>query len=100
MQDRIENGRRDIAPLEPAFIRRLPDDVEYTAIRMIFVDLPSGLPTLLWGAQSDRNALLRAFKDGTVRAILRALRRAEISETNRDLIAGVRHELVGYAFKR
>ena len=94
MTDSTGKVKRDIAPGEPAFIRRLPEGVEYSWIKTIFVDLPSGLPTLLWASRSDSNPLLRTFNDRTVRATVRALRRAENSETNRELIAGVRHELV------
>ena len=94
MSDSTGKVERDIAPGEPAFIRRLPRGVEYTRIKIIFIDLPSGLPTLLWVSRSHSNALLRAFNDRTVRATVRALGRAENSETNRELTAGVRHELV------
>jgi hypothetical protein len=86
--------KREVAPGEPAVIRRLPEGVDYTLIKTIFVDLPSGLPTLLWAARWDSNPLLRAFNYRTVRAIIRALRRAEKSETSGELIAGVRRELV------
>jgi hypothetical protein len=88
------NVERVVAPCEPAVIRRLPERVDYTLVKTIFIDLPSGLPTLLWAARSDGNPLLRAFKDRTVRAIVRALRRAENSEGNRELVAGVRRELI------
>jgi hypothetical protein len=94
MSDSTSKVKRDIAPGEPAFIRRLPEGVEYTLIKTIFIDLPSRLPTLLWAAHPDTSPLLRAFNDRTVRATVRALRRAENSETNRELIAGVRYELV------
>jgi hypothetical protein len=83
----------DVAPGEPAFIRRLPPGVEYTLIKTIFIDLPSGLPTLLWAAGSEGNSLLRTFNERTVRAIDRALRREENSATNRDHAALVRPEL-------
>jgi hypothetical protein len=85
---------RDIAPGEPAFIRRLPPGVEYTLIKMIFIDLPSGLPTLLWAASSENTPLLRTFNERTVRAIVRVVRREEKSETNRERAARIRHELV------
>jgi hypothetical protein len=94
MIDSTAKVLRDIAPGEPAFIRRLPEGVDYTLIKTVFVDMPSGLPTLLWAARSDSNPLLQAFNDRTVRAVVRALRRAENSEVNRELIAGVRRELV------
>jgi hypothetical protein len=93
MNDPKSKAERDIAPLEPAFIRRLPQGVDYTLIRTIFIDLPSRLPTLLWATGSDSNPLVRAFNNGTVRAILRALRRAEDTEKH-ELIAGIRRELV------
>jgi hypothetical protein len=85
---------RDIAPGEPSFIRRLPQGVEYTVIKTVFFDLPTALPTFLWAARSDNNPLLRAFNDRTVRAVDRELRRAENAQTNRDDVAGIRHELV------
>lgn len=85
---------RDIAPGEPSFIRRLPPGVEYTLIKTVFFDLPTALPTVLWAARSDKNPLLRAFNDRTVRAVDRELRRAENAQTNRDDVAGIRLELV------
>ena len=84
----------DVAPGEPAFIRRLPAGVEYTLIKMIFIDLPSALPTLLWAAPSENTPLLRTFNERTVRAIVRVVRREEKSETNRERAARIRHELV------
>src|SRR5687768_15950410 len=94
MDDSTGMGRRDIAPQEPPFIRRLPEGVDYTLIKTIFFDVPAGLPTLLWAAGSDNTPLLRVFNRGTVRAILRVLRRVENSEPNHELIAGIRHVLV------
>jgi hypothetical protein len=89
--DKLE---RDVAPGEPAFIRRLPAGVEYTLIKIIFIDLPSALPTLLWAASSDSTPLLRTFNERTVRAVVRVVRREENSETNREHAALIRHELV------
>lgn len=94
MNDSMGKIERDIAPGEPGFIRRLPPGVEYTLIKTIFIDLPSGLPTLLWATGSESSSLLRTFNDRTVRAIDRALRREENSGTNREHVALVRHELV------
>jgi hypothetical protein len=85
---------RDVAPGEPAFIRRLPLGAEYTLIKMIFIDLPSGLPTFLWAASSESTGLLRTFNEKTVRAIVRVVRREGKSERNREYVALIRHELV------
>jgi hypothetical protein len=85
---------QDVAAGEPAFIQRLPAGVEYTLIKTIFIDLPSGLPTLLWAASSESTSLLRTFNERTVRAIVRVVRREEKSETNREFAALIRHELV------
>jgi hypothetical protein len=94
VNDSTGKVEREIAPGEPTVIRRLPEGVEYTLIKTIFIDLPSGLPTLLWAARSDSNPLLRSFKERTVRAIIRALRRAENDPRTSVDVAGVRHELV------
>jgi hypothetical protein len=99
MSESTSKSERGVAPLEPAVIRRLPEGVDYTLIKTIFFDLPSGLPTLLWAAGSNSNPLLRAFNDRTVRATLLALRRAEKSEPNRELIAGIRHELIALCLR-
>jgi hypothetical protein len=82
------------APGEPAFIRRLPNGVEYTHIKMIFQDLPSSLTTLLWRDESAGDTLLTAFKGRTARAIQRALRRAEAIGHDRERVDLIRHELV------
>jgi hypothetical protein len=95
MSDSADKVERDIAPLEPAVIRRLPEGVEYTLIKTIFFDLPTALPTLLWAARSDHNPLLRAFNERSVRAVDRELRRVENAQTNRGDIADIRHELAG-----
>lgn len=94
VNDSMGKLERDVAPGEPAFIRRLPAGVEYTLIKIIFIDLPSGLPTLLWAASSESTPLLRTFNERTVRAIVRVVRREEKSETNREYAARIRHELV------
>jgi hypothetical protein len=83
-----------IAAGEPAVIPRLPKGVEYTHIKAIFMNLPSSLTTLLWADESSGDALLTAFKDRTVRAADRALRRAEESASDRRQVALIRHELV------
>lgn len=98
MNDSMGKLERDVAPGEPAFIRRLPAGVEYTLIKMIFIDLPSGLPTLLWAASSESTPLLRTFNERTVRAIVRVVRREEKFETNREYAALIRHELVQLCF--
>src|SRR5438128_2444053 len=82
-----------IAPGEPAFIRRLPEGVEYTHIKALFMDLPSPLTTLLWSMPSQNHFLVEAFKGRTVRAIDRALRREKNARTNRQT-STIRHELV------
>jgi hypothetical protein len=93
VNDSMGKIERDVAPGEPAFIRRLPPGVEYTLIKTIFIDLPSGLPTLLWAAGTKGTSLLRTFNERTVRAIDRALRHEENSATHREHAAPVRHEL-------
>jgi hypothetical protein len=93
VNDSTGKVEREVAPGESAFIRRLPPGVEYTVIKIVFIDLPSGLPTLLWAARSDNNPPLQAFKERTVRAIIQALRRAENDPTSSADVAGVRHEV-------
>ena len=83
-----------IAPGEPAFIRRLPEGVEYTHIKTIFMDLPSALTTLLWSTTSQDDRLVAAFKGRTIRAIHRALRREAETHRDRNEISAIRHELV------
>jgi hypothetical protein len=75
-------------------MRRLPDGVEYTHIKTVFMDLPSALTTLLWSTTSQDDRLVATFKGRTLRAIHRALRRE--AETHRDPneISAIRHELV------
>ena len=86
-----------IAPGEPAFIRRLPAGVEYTHIKMIFMDLPSPLTTLLWSTSSQDDRLLTAFKGRTIRAIDCALRREAKGQRDRNEISAIRHELAQLA---
>src|SRR5262249_31659207 len=83
-----------LAPGEPAFIRRPPVGVEYTHIKAIFLDLPSPLMTLLWATHSQHDGVIATFKGRTVRAIDRALRRAEQAEGGSPDPAAIRHELV------
>ena len=83
-----------IAPGEPGFIRRLPEGVEYTHIKTIFMDLPSALTTLLWSTPSQDDRLVAAFKGRTIRAINRALRREAETHRDRHEISAIRHELV------
>jgi hypothetical protein len=88
-----------IAPGEPAFIRRLPDGVEYTHIKTIFMDLPSALTTLLWSTQVQNDPLVAAFKERTIRAIDRALRREAKAHGDPSESAAIRHELVTLALR-
>lgn len=83
-----------IAPGEPVFIRRLPEGVEYTHIKMIFMDLPSALTTILWSTPSQDDRLVAAFKGRTIRAIDRGLRREVETHRDRHEISAIRHELV------
>src|SRR5262249_20662084 len=83
-----------MAPGEPDFIRCLREGVEYTRIKMIFLDLPSALTTLLWSTQSQDDQLVTAFKGRTIRAIERALRRAETAQPDRLDAIAIRYELV------
>jgi hypothetical protein len=74
-------------------MRRLPEGVEYTHIKTIFIDLPSGLTALLWSTPSPGDTLVAAFKGKTIRAIDRALRREEQHQSGSQA-AAIRHELV------
>jgi hypothetical protein len=87
-----------IAPGEPAFIRRLPDGVDYSRIKMIFMDLPSALASLLWSTPSSDDRVVTAFKEGSMRATDRALRR-ENPPTDRPEVSAIRHELVSLALR-
>jgi hypothetical protein len=86
-----------IAPGGPAFIRRLPEGVEYTHIKTIFIDLPSALTTLLWSTPSQDDRLVAAFKGRTIRAIDRALRHEAKAHRDPTETAAIRHELVSLA---
>jgi len=88
-----------IAPGEPAFIRRLPEGVEYTHIKAIFMDLPSALTTLLWSTSAQDDPLVAAFKGRTIRAIDRALRRESRAHRDPSETAAIRHELVTLALR-
>jgi hypothetical protein len=79
-----------VADGEPAVIRRLPNGIDYTHIKAIFINLPSPLTTALWCAPSN-SRLIAAFKGRTIRAIDRALRREAQGSPD---AAAVRHELV------
>jgi hypothetical protein len=94
VNDSAPKLEQDVAAGEPALIQRLPAGADYTLIKTIFIDLPSGLSTLLWAASSESTSLLRTFNERTVRAIIRVVRREEKSETNREFAALIRHELV------
>jgi hypothetical protein len=89
--------RPTVAAGEPAIIRRLPEGVEYTRIKTIVMDLPSPPTALLWSTSSQDDRLVAAFKDGTIRAIDRALRRAAQTDRDRHEISAVRHELAQLA---
>src|SRR5262249_54693040 len=86
-----------IAPGQPAFIRRLPEGVEYTHIKTIFMDLPSALSTLLWSTPPPDDRLVAAFKGRTIRAIDRALRREH--QAGGPQTIAIRHELVNLCLR-
>ena len=86
-------------------LRRLPEGVDYTYIKAIFIDLPSAIPTLLWQDASG-DTLLMAFQGKTIRAVEQHLRRrerllsrmdADIAAQERDRVVMVRHALVEVA---
>jgi hypothetical protein len=95
--NRVSTPTTQIAPGEPAFVRRRPDGVEYTRIETIFMDLPSSLTTLLWSTPSEDDRLVAAFKGRTIRAIDRALRHEANTDRDRHEISAIRHELAQLA---
>lgn len=89
-------------------LQRLPPEVEYTRVKMIFLDLPSSISTLTWQAVETGDALITAFAGKTARAIERHLRRAEralptvnddAAGRERERIRMLRHELVQLCFQ-
>jgi len=89
-------------------LRRLPKEVEYTRIKMIFFDLPSSISTLTWQSAESGDALLTAFARKTARAVERQLRRLEraiptmdpsAADRERERVRMVRNELVQLCFQ-
>jgi len=89
-------------------LQRLAPEVEYTRIKMIFLDLPSSISTLTWQSAESGDALLTAFAGKTARAIERELRRleralptmdADVSGRERERVRLIRHELVQICFQ-
>ena len=83
---------------EPAVIRRLPEGVDYTHIKAIFLDLPASITTLLWMA-APADHLAAAFRGKTIRAIERTLRRHEQNSADLERSRLIRHELVQLCYQ-
>jgi hypothetical protein len=85
-----------------AALERLPNDAEYTFVRMILDALPPVLETASWLNHAPTDEILTAFNQGTYGAVDRLLRRHEktllrLPEAERDkagaLLDPVRHSL-------
>jgi hypothetical protein len=97
----ISRPRKAEAPRaseEPAVIRRLPEGVDYTHIKAIFLDLPASITTLLWMA-APADHLAAAFRGKTIRAIERTLRRHEQNSADLERSRLIRHELVQLCYQ-
>jgi hypothetical protein len=100
------NERR--GPPAPDVLQRLPQEVEYTYIKMIFFELPSSISTLTWLTPETGDALLTAFAGKTARAVERLLRRleralptmeADVADRERQRVQMLRRELVQLCFQ-
>jgi hypothetical protein len=91
-------AERPRAPGEPAVIQRLPEGVDYTHIKAIFLDLPASITTLLWMAE-PADHLAAAFRGKTIRAIERTLRRHEQNSADLERSRLIRHELVQLCYQ-
>jgi len=63
---------------EPAVLRRLPPEVEYTRVKMIVHSVPPWLTTITWAAQVD-DPIWAAFRGKPYRTLDRALRKRELA---------------------